>query len=691
MTTEMFMKLTRESREKALLRASLIGSAAALTVACAVFPTVAQTQPQPNADPSMRTATPIKHVIVIVGENRTFDQVFGAYKPGAGQQIDNLLSKGIVNADGSPGPNFSMAAQYTAQATDPTRFELNPGSKALYPVLPAPNTGSTPTAASDTNPPPFATLAAAQAVEGNALEPQDLVHLTTGASGLTQHVPDTRFGANTFALPNGPFQISRGGPNYDQYAASPVHRFYQNWQQADCSVANATAANPSGCKMDLVAWVETSVGAGSNGGQQPANFTDQTMGEGSTALGFYNTTTGDMPYFTELARQYTINDNYHQPVMGGTGANSIMIGTADAIYYTDGNGNMATPPMNQIEDPRPQPGTNNWYAQDGYSGGSYSNCSDASQPGVGPIRSYLASLPYHPKANCAPNAYYLLNNYNPGYNGNGTVNTSSPYTIPPSPVRTIADSLLAKNISWKYYGEGWNTFVTHPSMSVYCNICNPFLYETAIMTNPSTVKAHLQDTTDLYSDIAKGTLPAVSFVKPGGLLDGHPASSKYGLFEGFVRKIVDSVQSQPQLWASTAILITNDEGGGYYDSGYIQPVDFFGDGPRIPLIVVSPYSQGGRVVHEYDDHASIAKFIERNWKLEPITDRSRDNLPNPEQSDSNPYVPANAPAIGDLFGAFRFKNGHEGNDGNGGGNGNGKGNGDGEGNGRQGGAGGWPF
>ncbi|WP_418789311.1 alkaline phosphatase family protein [Paraburkholderia pallida] len=434
---------------------------------------------------------------------------------------------------------------------------------------------------------------------------------------------------------------------------SPVHRFYQNWQQSDCNIAHATPGNPSGCQMDLFAWVEATIGAGSNGKSRPANFTDETTNEGATALGFYNVNSGDMPYFTELARHYTISDNYHQPVMGGTGANSIMIGTADALYYTDSKGDPATPPQDEIENPRPQPGTNNWYAQDGYSGGTYSNCSDRKQPGVSAIRQYLDSLPYHPDPNCAPSTYYLLNNYNPGYNGDGTVNTST-FTIPPSPVRTIGDTLLERNISWKYYGEGWKTFVTTPATSVYCNICNPFLYETAIMTSPPLVAAHLQDTTNLYSDIANGTLPAVSFVKPGGLLDGHPSSSKFDLYEGFVRKIIDSVQANPALWASTAIFITTDEGGGYYDSGYIQPLDFFGDGPRIPLIVVSPYSRGGRVVHDYSDHVSLVKFIEHNWSLEPITSRSRDNLPNPVQLSSNPYVPTNAPAIGDLFGAFQF-------------------------------------
>ncbi|WP_126283119.1 alkaline phosphatase family protein [Burkholderia stagnalis] len=638
-------------------RVALAGTGVALVLASAVFASVAESESHHDDDGTGRTVSPIKHVIVIVGENRTFDQVFGAYKPGNGQTVSNLLSKGIIKDDGSAGPRFSDAAQYTAQAIDPSHFELSPGGKAPYNVLPAPNTGGAPSATSDTSP-PFKTLAEALAAEGNALESQDLAHLTTGATNLPQKSVDTRFNPNTYVLPNGPYQISRVGPDYDQYMASPVHRFYQAWQQADCSVAHASAGNPSGCLGDLFAWVETSAGAGSNGKSQPTPFNDQTTGEGSTALGFYNVSNGkDMPYFTALARQYTISDNYHQPVMGGTGANSIMLGTADALYFTNTQGQPAKPPLNEIEDPRPQAGTNNWYAQDGYSGGSYSNCSDPTQPGVDAIVGYLGKLPYHPSPNCAKNTYYLLNNYNPGYNGDGSLNTST-FTIPPSPVRTIADSLLEHHVSWKYYGEGWNTFRSpDPKISgasVYCNICNPFLYETAIMTNKQTVDRHFKDTTDLYSDIADGKLPAVSFVKPGGNLDGHPSSSKYGLFEGFVRKIVDSVQSQPKLWASTAIFITNDEGGGYYDSGYIQPVDFFGDGSRIPLIVVSPYSQGGRVVHEYDDHVSILKFIERNWSLAPITARSRDNLPNPVQMSSQPYVPVNAPAIGDLFMAFRF-------------------------------------
>ncbi|MGC2225075.1 MAG: alkaline phosphatase family protein, partial [Methylocella sp.] len=184
--------------------------------------------------------------------------------------------------------------------------------------------------------------------------------------------------------------------------------------------------------------------------------------------------------------------------------------------------------------------------------------------------------------------YYLVNNYNPGYFGDGTnaytdTNTNNyVYTIPPSSVRTIGDALLEKNISWAYYGDQWKRYLKDPydlnHADTYCNICNFEQYATSIMTNAAVRTTHLLDTADLYTSIANGTLPAVSYVKPSGLVDGHPASSKLILFEGFVKKIVDGVKANPKLWHETAIMITFDEGGGSWDSGYIQPLDFFGDG-----------------------------------------------------------------------------------------------------------------
>lgn len=77
-----------------------------------------------SQNPHHGANTPIKHVIVIIGENHTFDNLYGGYKPHRGQTVDNLLSKGIINADGTPGPNFSMAAQQQASNLD--NYSISP-------------------------------------------------------------------------------------------------------------------------------------------------------------------------------------------------------------------------------------------------------------------------------------------------------------------------------------------------------------------------------------------------------------------------------------------------------------------------------------------------------------------------------------------------------------------------------------
>jgi hypothetical protein len=339
------------------------------------------------------------------------------------------------------------------------------------------------------------------------------------------------------------------------------------------------------------------------------------------------------------------------------------------------------PPPNLIENPDPQPGTNNFYTfaspnistpppSFGVNGGDPGNtstgglvnCSDPAQPGVAAIQNYLKSLPYRPfnNGNCAPGHFYQVDNQYPYYDHLGGViqqNKEFPagpaFAIGPQTIPTIGDSLSASNISWKYYGEGFSQAADPaPANELYCAICNAFQYSRSIMTGP--LKSNLQDLNSFFADVSGGTLPSVSFVKPDILLDSHPGTSTPPLFEAFTKRIIQAVQQNPSLWQDTAILITFDESGGYYDSGYIQPIDFFGDGPRTALIAVSPFAKTGFVDHTYADHASILKFIERNWGLAPLSDRSRDNLPNPIVDPWRPYLPVNSPAIGDLMEMFQF-------------------------------------
>jgi len=597
------------------------------------------------------TATPIKHVIVLIGENRTFDNIFGMYRPRHGQSISNLSTNGIVNSSGMTVLNTKAQQSFIKQPYPSTYFidfHATAG-RTPYPILPQPNTAYVPPAPGPLSQGqgPFDSSVPDSLLPTiePSFEPEDLGLLRTGASGLPMFSEDTRVD-NASNLPNGSFQITGASLPYDTYTGDMVHRLFHMWQQSDCSRANATPDNPSGCLNDLYPFVGVA----------------RNDGSGGNAMGFYNVNDGDAPVLKRLADEYTLADNYHQPVMGGTMVQHTMIGTADAIPWDTFQG-QAAPPLASVANPNPQSSTNVAFKVDK----NWTNCSDLAQPGIPAIVNYLATLPWHPAPNCAAGRYYGINNMSPGFLPNGTVDSTNILTgakVPPSSLRTIGDALNEKHISWAYYGGGFNAAVrvangsTNPVDQLiavnYCDICNPFSYATSIMGNATQRATHIKDAVDFFHALDNGELPAVSYIKPDSLVDGHPASSKLDLFEAMTENIVDKLKAHPDLFRETAFFITFDEGGGYWDSGFYQPLDFFGDGPRIPLIAVSPYSRGGKVVHSYNDHVSLVKFIERNWGLRPLTARSRDNLPNPHMEHDHPYVPANMPAIGDLFDMFDF-------------------------------------
>jgi phospholipase C len=630
-----------------------------------------------TADNQVSTATPIKHVIILIGENRTFDNIYGMYKPVTGQSVSNLLSKGIVNSTGETGSN-TQAQQFQINlplASPPTYFidsHATPG-KTPYTLLPLPNTAyapKTPTTPNDwtSTSNPIAQAPFDKATVPDSLLPKiepsfaktDLPLLRLGATNLDMFSTDTRV-KNYNKLSNGMFQLTGPKLPYNSFTGDMVHRLFHMWQQSDCNyLFNQTADNPSGCLSDLYPFV----GVARQGGKD---------GSGSNAMGFYNVQTGDAPVFKQLADEYTLNDNYHQPVMGGTAVQHIMIGAADAIpwdTFRDPNTHQIfDKPPGQIADPTPQSINNIDFTADG----KWTKCSDINEPGIAPIVNYLKTLPWHPAPNCDKDRYYMINNLSPGTLPNGTIDAVSiekGSKVPPSSLRTIGDALNEKGISWAYYGGGFNAAVrvangsTDPVDTLlnvnYCDICNVFSYTKSIMGDPAQRSVHIKDAIDFFNTLEQGNLPSVAYVKPDSIVDGHPASSTLDLFEAMVKNIVDQLKSQGLL-DETALFVTFDEGGGYWDSGFIQPLDFFGDGPRIPMLVISNYSRGGKIVHSYNDHASVVKFIERNWHLSPLTMRSRDNLLNPQMDPQHPYVPKNMPAVGDLFDMFDFSQNGQGN------------------------------
>ncbi|HWH41573.1 MAG TPA: alkaline phosphatase family protein [Usitatibacter sp.] len=580
------------------------------------------------------TATPIQHVIVIVGENRSFDHLFATYVPRRRESVLNLLSQGIVRADGSPGPRFAEAQQYRLVAP-PNRgkFFIGAGrsAKELYTTLPAPDLFGIGAAS-----PHAAVLSVPGGDPGLPAHSQYL--FGTGGTGLPVTLgPDTRI-RNVTSLPPGPFQLTGAAMPFDAFTSDTVHQFFEMWQQMDCAIddEHVSAHNPTGCLHDLHPAIATTYAC-------TAADTPHDSGQG---MAFFNMQQGDAPYFKYLADTYAMSDNYHQPVMGGTGPNSLVLGFADQVFYGDGSGNISRPPVSRIADPDPQSGTLNLRTHFG----AWFECSDRTRPGVGAIRDYLDALPYTVDARCGPGEFYLAANVRPAFSPKGRLNSGE--VVPATLQRSIGDELTARGISWKYYGGGFDAEGTGGYFDgSYCDVCNPFQYQAAY---PLMVKDHIRDVQDLFADLRNGTLPAVAYVKPDALLDGHPGYSKWSLYEAFVRNVVELAQSNAGQWNETAIFVTVDESGSFYDSGFIQPVDFFGTGPRIPMIAVSPFSRGGRVTHVYAEHSSFVKFIERNWHLGKLSSRSRDNLPNPTPGGPNAYVPGNMPAIGDLFDLFNF-------------------------------------
>lgn len=534
--------------------------------------------------------TPIEHVIVLIGENRSFDNLFATYQPKHGQSIANLLSRGIVNLNGDPGKNHALAAQKLASATG--EFSPTPDVVGVYTTLPQP--------------------------------------YAWGAFGQRKDVPDARFPSD---LPNAPFQISRY-VSYGAHTGDPVHRFFQMWQQVD------------GGKQDLYVWTAETVGMGPSNGNLP--LANGKTYQGGVSMGFYNMARGDAPYLRELADEYALADNYHQSVMGGTTGNYLALATADVAFYTH-EGKPAIPPAKLIENPDAQPNSNNWYTEDGYKGGTYVNCSDAMQPGVKGILAYLRQLPYPAfrNGNCDPGTYYMVNNTEPSFSPTGELLAAGADKLPPQTIPTLGDALTAAGLSWRWYSGGRNDGKTVDKE--YCAMCDTQLYFSSTMLGAD--KSKLVDLQQLYVDAEKSEahFPAVAIVAPYDSISGHPGYAIEPSFDELVRGVVLKLKQNPKLWQKTAILVTFDESGGYYDSGYIQPIDFFGDGPRVPMLLVSPHAKKGYVDHTYYDHASILKFIERNWKLSPLSARSRDNLPNPIHDKASPYVPKNRPAIGDLI------------------------------------------
>ena len=176
---------------------------------------------------------------------------------------------------------------------------------------------------------------------------------------------------------------------------------------------------------------------------------------------------------------------------------------------------------------------------------------------------------------------------------------------------TIFDQLQAAGVSWKIYVENYDPKVTIASTSDLNKIQLsrvPVLAMPRFVDDPALM-SHVVPLTEYYHDITTGHLPAVSYVVPSGSSEHPPSPPRSG--QVMTSRLVGALE-RSAAWSSSALLISYDDAGGWYD--HVPPPQP-GMGLRVPAILVSPYSTAGTVDHRQLETASIPQFIEDNWRL----------------------------------------------------------------------------
>ncbi len=212
------------------------------------------------------------------------------------------------------------------------------------------------------------------------------------------------------------------------------------------------------------------------------------------------------------------------------------------------------------------------------------------------------SEPNHLYSVAAQSAGMVNNPQNGGIQGAAGV-----YTFP-----TLADRLQAAGVAWKYYDEKPNP---HKH-----SLWNPMPGFQSFARDPKLMN-HVVSFSEFFEDVSTGRLPAVCWIVPNAADSEHPpGDSARGMW--YVTGIVNTVMKSPY-WKDTAVIITWDDYGGFYDHVPPPKLDVYGLGMRVPALVISPYARPGFVCHTQFDFTSPLKLIERRFGIPPLTQRDR--------------------------------------------------------------------
>jgi phospholipase C len=204
----------------------------------------------------------------------------------------------------------------------------------------------------------------------------------------------------------------------------------------------------------------------------------------------------------------------------------------------------------------------------------------------------------------------------------------------------IGQSLTAAGLSWAYYQYNWNDAIdcTGPYTSStqfsisggYDGKWSGLVDFTQVQTTPVECSS-LLNFKDLQNAIQDNNLPDVTWVIPSPSVSEHPGQGTWANGQQYVSSIINSIEASPD-WPSTCIFLLWDDWGGYYDNIVPTQIDPAGEGFRVPLIAISPYSISGGIVHgpsyvangkqtNQEDFSSILSTIESNWNIPSLGQR----------------------------------------------------------------------
>ena len=388
--------------------------------------------------------------------------------------------------------------------------------------------------------------------------------------------PDTAFPIN---LSNKPFQLDAPPINLPLNTPTRdlVHRFYQNQEQINDGKNDKFAA-----------------------------LSDA----GGLVMGYYD---GSPLPMWKIAREYTLADHFFMGAFGGSFLNHMwLVCACTPVFHNapdnlkaklDGNGKLMRKPT-----------------------------SPASAL-IGAVQLFDGDLTPDGFAVNTAQPPYQPSRITPGVGGDPNLADATQNPLPPQTIKTIGDTLSAKNISWAWYAGAWKTaladgiqFPAIKRSGIYHGAAGaanfqahhqPLNYFAAYAPGSQARALHLKDGEDFMAAIKNGKLPAISFYKPQGSLNEHPGYTDVMSGDQHIVDVIAKIQAGPQ-WGHTVIIVTYDENGGFWDHVAPPKGDRWGPGTRVPAIIVSPLAKKGFIDSTTYDTTSILKFITRRFSLEPL-------------------------------------------------------------------------